>query len=289
MPTQNDATLSWTVAVGVVRQDAILIPIAGLQAGRWHPLVKEFDENGTFSIGLTVGDTSLIGREWLSFSLTGGSGTPLAVRESSRAEALCTRIDGFRTDAPVQSVAPNRQQDGITFVALLGAGNVARPESLAAPFDPHSQKAVVAIETLMPSLELSMIEADTASAIRGYAPAERAAVGIQITRLVRHRRDEAARYYFEAVKRYPSQKIVFAHGWLVELHGQLLSVSANAELTDDDRKGVTSAAVLGVIELPGRTIWVLHEGSYESRALSLMEFGAGTTGRIVARIPNGAC
>jgi hypothetical protein len=283
---QTDDAFS-PVAIGLVRNDGVLFPLAQFQNGTWTPLTSE--DSATGGSRVTPAARTLAQPGWSAFSLGGGPPFPLAIRSIASVESHCVDLEGFRTDAPIRQYPANTWPKPKTAIALWGGGPVAQSEPLKAPYDPAARRAARMIVALTQAAEAERVEGDKNSRIAKYTAVERGRVPVLIGTMARHTFSGRTPYYFEARKRYAGGFDLFVSGWLVMSEYGIEVTRVTASVTDDDYKGLETAIVLGVVELADRAVWVLEAHGYESETYVLMEFAPANEGARAIRIAGGGC
>ena len=273
-------------AIGIVRSDGILFPLARVQDGVWTPLAVSDPVDS--SSRLTQEARALARSGWSAFPLDGKAAFPLTIGEVAKTESHCMEMDGFYTDAPKRAFPRNTWPRPKTALAVFGAAVTFPAERLSPPYDGEPRRAASFIVTLTQSLEAERVEAGSDSRLAKYTAADRARVPVQITTMSRRTFSVNTAYYFEARKRYPAID-VFVSGWLVLSQFGVDVTHVSASVTDDDYKGVETATVLGVVELPDRAVWVLEAYGYESEAYVLVEFSPFQRAPRLIRIEGGGC
>jgi hypothetical protein len=279
---QADDALS-PVAIGLVRNDGVLFPLAQFQNGTWTPLTSE--DSATGGSRMTPVARTLAQSGWSAFPLGGGPPFPLAIRSITSVESHCVDLEGFRTDAPVRQFPANTWPKPKSAIALWGGGTVAPSQQLKAPYDPAARRAARMIVALTQSAEVERVESASNSPLAKSTAAERGRIPVHITNLARHTFSERTPYYFEARKRYAGGFDLYVSGWLVMSAYRIEVTHVTASVTDDDYKGLETASVLGVVELADRAVWVLEAHGYESETYVLMEFDPARA----IRVGGGGC
>jgi hypothetical protein len=275
------------VAVGLLRSDGVLFPLAQFLNGTWTPLAVE--DPATGGSRFTPAARTLAREGWSAFPLSGGAPFPLAIGGIASVDSHCVELEAFRTDAPTRSFPPRQWPRPKTAIALWGGGTVAQSEPLKAPYDPAARRAARAIVGLTQAAEAERVEGDKSSRIAKYTAVERGRVPVLIGTMARHTSSLRTPYYFESRKRYAGGLDLFVTGWVVMSDQRMEVTHMSAGVTDQDYKGLETASVLGVVELADRAVWVLEAHGYESETYVLMEFDAANAGARAIRIGGGGC
>lgn len=275
------------VAIGVVRNDGILFPLARFDEGALTPL--SVHNSATDGSQLTSAARALAHESWLAFPLAGTAPFTLTIRGIASVDSHCVQVEGFRTDAPTRPYPPKSWPRPKTALAVWGSATAAQSERVSAPFDLEARRAARMVVALTQSMESERANAATDSPLAKYTAAERARVPVHITTMARRTFSEKTPYYFEARKRYASGFVLLVTGWLVVSEQRLEVTQVTAAVTDADYKGVETAKVLGVVDLADRAVWVLEAHGYESESYVLMEFVRFDTLRRALRLWAGGC
>lgn len=275
------------VAIGIVRADGVLFPLARFENNVWTPLMTDGPDETTAH--LTETGHRLARAAWTAFPLSGGAAFPLTLRGVTTVDSHCVRTEAIRTNAPTRPFPPQTWPMPKVAIAVSGSGKFARVEQLTAPYDAEARRVTRVIVSLTQTLEAERVDAETNSPLARYTANERGQVPVQITKLGRTPPAGQTQYYFEARKRYRSGPEFFVKGWFTVGQYALHMTEVQAAATHSDNKGIDTAQVLGVLALSDRAVWVLEAQSYESEAYELMEFVRSEPARRASRVEGGGC
>lgn len=257
------------LAVGVVRGDGVLLPIALLQDREWTQ-ARVYDgsvERGLFRIR----DRDLIPRSQWTLYAPGGSPQSLALRSEVTVRAHCEAQEGFATDArPAAGVldAPH----------LTWAVATSRPVMAVDPHDTLNDPDEAARRAMtFASALTNAIDAERSvvprSRLAGITAAQRARVAPEVTVLLRDRQSvDRDAYYFESRKSY-SGVATYATGWIASSSGQLSLAHVSAGVDAGGESGRPVTRVLGVLRLGGDSVWVVERRYYEGTGYEVVSTG----------------
>ena len=284
--TQLETPPAQNVAIGIVRADGMLFPLAQLHDDVWTPLSRHNSEGTTSH--LTNAGRRLAGEVWKAFPINGAASFPLTVRGVSTVDSHCTRTEAIRTDAPKRPFPQRTFPAPKTAIAVSGSATALSIESLRPPYDGAARRITRVVVSVTQAFERERTDAAANSPLAKYTAAERSRVSVQITALVRNATVVGNAYYFEARKRYTAGLELRVSGWITDSAGEIQLRNVRGAL-DEDGRNVETSQVLGAVTLRDRTVWVLEAHGYESEAYDLIEFVASEPFRRAIRIAGGGC
>lgn len=277
------AQASGSVAVGVVCEDGLLLPIAALRGATWRSLTDDERAEAGVPLKLTAEARNLPRAGWTIVPFDAAvASRPLTLEGSALLDdtSVCTDQEGFHTDAPS---ARSRRPTDFIGIAVTGGVRVEPVETVQHLPDPASRRVGRLIAGLVEALEAERAEAVAASAGERHArrvpsAEQRSRVDVEILNMWRHRHADNDWYYFEAQKDYTEENDTgntLVKGWLVAASSgdgaSLMNVRVSIGNAFD---GVTvQGNALGVLRVEDHVVWILYEQTYESRSFELVAIG----------------
>jgi hypothetical protein len=265
------------VAVGVVCEGGLLMPIAVRSQDVWRSLTEKADAGAPLPLT----------REATSLPRTGWTIVPFDANVASRTLTLsgsallddtsvCTDQEGFRTDAP--NNARSRRPTDFIGIAVMGSVTVERVETVQHLPDPPSRRIGNLITLLVQALEADRVEASAAGKPMPTAN-QRSRTPVDLDNMWRYRHAGNDWYYFEAEKDYSTDDgtgNTLVKGWIVAAaSGSSASlVRVHVSVGDIADPVTLETHALGVLRVDDHVIWILDEKTYESRNFELVEIPA---------------
>ncbi|OFV93089.1 MAG: hypothetical protein A3G76_11670 [Acidobacteria bacterium RIFCSPLOWO2_12_FULL_65_11] len=273
-PAAGQATAR--VAVGVVCEGGMLLPIARRSQGAWRSLTDDEKAEVGVPLKLTSEATSLPRAGWTIVPFDANVTSRILNLEGSAVvddASACTDQEGFRTDAPAN--ARSRRPTDFIGIAVMGRVMVERVETVQHLPDPSSRRVGSLVVQLVQALEAERVEA---SATGRFVPSasQRARTPVDLDNMWRHRHGENDWYYFAAQKDYTNfddTGNTLVKGWIVAAaSGNGASLMKVGVSVGNALDGVTvQTHALGVLRVDDRAIWILDELTYESRKFELVD------------------
>ena len=275
------------VAIGLVREDGYLIPIAVITS----KLLDTPIPTATFVNGEPLSRDE---PEWpfkdLGWMLSFGGGRPEAAIqtiEPRTVRSYCGDQDVWRTSlklpATRENVAPTRK-----IGLAISGGTIEHPQDVVAQPDAASRRVARRIVALTHARELERIAKEPAQWLpSAHSTTERAKVPVRLAKLRRHSTAGITTYYFEATKAWgadPQHGLVT--GWIVDAPSGLTDHDVAYKFNDDSFKENERAIVWGVVRYQEKTLWILEWHGYEIEYYTVHEWPAGVE-RV--SISGGAC
>lgn len=215
LAAQQTPTAPATVeaAIGIVRADGVMVPLATLRDRAWQPLSEQRSGDSV----MTQAGSALPLEGWTLFPVAGGNSRVLRLTKPVSVGFECSQAEAFDTSisAPIRL----RGTDTAKPLGLAVRGN-AKPQAatdLLTSLDAAGLKTRALITSTVQALEFERFEAALKNHpdLGRFNPAQGRSPAVMITRLWRHNASGADWHYFEAQKEYPGVGIAFwATGWI---------------------------------------------------------------------------
>lgn len=242
------------IAIGIMRDDGLLIPMVTLQGASSSPLsVPGAKDNRSV---MAPEASSLEGRPWTLWKSAGGAPTEFRVTGRAIADAGYFFHEAWTTTFKGKPI--RRGETAIVKLGLATQGIIVeQPESVVSQPDPASRRVARLITHLTHSGEAQMLQEEPQHALH-QRPAElRASTVVRLSKLWRRRSGDSDTYYFEAFKQQGYFPIV-STGWIVVTDGKATSHDVTVMASDDTYKAAVFRSVIGIVPFRGRDLWVIE-------------------------------
>jgi hypothetical protein len=242
------------LAIGIMRQDGLLIPIAIVNGDRYQPLRR------------------LNNSEWTLWRWSDSTGTPIRVSSPTKVDSHCTQQDAWRTSFAGEPVRPNEAPVRKIGVAVRG-GIVEFPVDVLSQPDDASRRVAALVTRLAHDSESQRLAGEANNHLHKIPRSTRAATAVEIEKLWRHTDGAISTYFFQAVKQYPYRAMT--SGWIVDNGTALRSRGVRFQMDDDDYKENERLTAAAIVKYNGRILWIAEWHGYESENYIIHEWPQG--------------
>ncbi|MGH9217996.1 MAG: hypothetical protein ACRD1W_01765 [Vicinamibacterales bacterium] len=253
------------VAIGIVREDGVLIPVISILGDKHQPLLEE---DAVFARTAEALPTS-----WEFWRI--GGRRPITITTTARrmVESHCSEQEVWTTTLKTAATREGASIDKIG-VATQGRVTVEHPEQVSSQTQQSSRLASTLIVSTTNSSEARFVRDNPDDQAAAIPATVRARTTVRIEKLMRRQTRGGAIFYFEATKSYGEFVGTRTTGWV------RLSANGNSTFGEETsplsgEAGTVTHQVLGVVRDGSSELWVLQRNGYESESYVVYQWPKG--------------